>query len=68
MRTAVGLTDVQAAEVPVAAVVALVVDLPHHGAHPGQADPAGQQRVRGRPTQQELLGAEDKVGESVCTV
>ena len=61
MRTAVGLTDVQAAEVPVAAVVTLVVDVSQHGSlfltvpHPGQADPAGQQGVR-RGSAQDKLG------------
>ena len=57
-------TDVQTAEVPVAAVATLVVDVPQlgqHGSlfltvpHPGQADPAGQQGVR-RGSAQDKLG------------
>ena len=59
-------TDVQTAEVPVAAVATLVVDVPQlgqHGSlfltvpHPGQADPAGQQGVR-------RGSAEDKLGRT----
>ena len=55
--------DVQTAEVSVAAVVTLVVDVPQHGSlfltvpHPGQADPAGQQGVR-------RGSAEDKLGRT----
>jgi len=56
-----GRTDVQTAEVSVAAVATLVVDVPQDGSvfltvpHPGQADPAGQQGVR-RGSAQDKLG------------
>lgn len=56
-------TDVQTAEVSVAAVATLVVDVSQDGPlflsvpHPGQTDPAGQQRVR-------RWSAQDKLGRA----
>jgi len=55
-------TDVETAQV-VAAVATLVVDVPQDGSvfltvpHPGQADPAGQEGVRGGSAQDKLGGA-----------
>ena len=53
-------TDVNRTEVPVAAVVALVVEVSHDGPHPREADSAWQQRVWGRPAEEELLRAGNK--------
>ena len=56
-------TDVETAEVSVAAVATLVVDVSQDGPlflsvpHPGQTDPAGQQRVR-------RWSAQDKLGRA----
>ena len=60
---ALARTNVQTAEVPVATVTTLVVDISQHWSlsltvpHPGQADPAGQQGVR-------RGSAEDKLGRT----
>ena len=54
------LADINTAEVPVAAVVALIVDVSQHGPDTREGDPAGQQGVRGGSAQQLLLGAETK--------
>ena len=62
-------TDVETAEVSVAAVATLVVDVSQHWSlflsvpHPGQADSAGQQGVGGWPTQDKLRMAGNRALE-----
>ena len=62
-------TDVETAEVSVAAVATLVVDVSQHWSlflsvpHPGQADSAGQKGVGGWPTQDKLWMAGNRALE-----